>query len=306
MKSVNLKSTPNYFGYPSVDRHANLRNDKDQIASLIKDSKSFVIPVIKKGFPVQNGNVILLPASTFGDSPNSDFIFLGEMNDRMYFILRPEVDIISKTNLGNIEFKNIRHLAPVIDEKEAALLAFAYSIYHWNHRNLYCGSCGSKTELHDAGHLRVCPNPDCEHRYFPRTDPAIITLVVSENKCLLGRQPNWPDKIYSTLAGFVEPGESLEEAVKREVYEESGIRVLKVRYHSSQPWPFPSSLMLGFISTAEYGQISVNKDELEDARWFTKEEILTMIEKDVIQLPFKLSIAYRLIKDWLNGHLNLK
>ena len=138
-------------------------------------------------------------------------------------------------------------------------------------------------------------NTDCATEIFPRTDPAVIVLVHDGERCLLGRQASWPEHRYSTVAGFVEPGESLEDAVRREVYEETNIRVGAVSYHSSQPWPFPSALMLGFIAEATTSTIVLNDGELEDAQWFTREQL----NSDFPKLPFRISIARRLVDHWL-------
>jgi NAD+ diphosphatase len=161
---------------------------------------------------------------------------------------------------------------------------------------VFCGICGAPTFADRAGHLIRCTNDACGHDFFPRLDPAIIVLVTDGERALLGRQKSWPPGRYSTIAGFVEPGESLEDAVAREVMEETGIEVLSTRYDSSQPWPFPSSLMLGFHSTARSGSpISVG-NELEDAQWFTREQI----RSDGLPLvPPWHSISYRLISTWL-------
>ena len=140
-------------------------------------------------------------------------------------------------------------------------------------------------------------NEECRREIFPRVDPAIIVLVSHGDRCLLGRQPSWPEGRYSTIAGFVEPGESLEDAVRREVYEETNIHVETIRYHSSQPWPFPSSLMLGFMAESSSTDIELNDGELEDARWFTRKELRSGFPK----LPFRISIARRLVDHWLEG-----
>lgn len=148
-----------------------------------------------------------------------------------------------------------------------------------------------------GGNTRRCTSPDCNQVLFPRTDPAIIVLVTDDDHCLLGRQPSWPEGRYSTIAGFVEPGESLEDAVRREVYEETNIHVGDIRYHSSQPWPFPSSLMLGFIAQAVSEEIHLNDGELEDARWFSREELAS----GRVGLPFRISIARRLVDHFIHG-----
>ena len=147
--------------------------------------------------------------------------------------------------------------------------------------------------------MRACTAPTCQTHHFPRTDPAVIMLVSCGERCLLGRQRVWPAGMYSTLAGFVEPGESLEDAVAREVREEAGVAVAEVRYHSSQPWPFPGSIMLGFHAEALSPALVVNRDELEDARWFSRSELLASPEDESFRLPRRDSIARRLVESWL-------
>src|SRR5262249_47246584 len=151
--------------------------------------------------------------------------------------------------------------------------------------------CGSATESVDAGHVRRCSNAACATQHFPRTDPAVIMLVTDGDRALLGRQRSWPAGQHSTLAGFVEPGESLEDAVAREVFEETGIRVAEVRYHSSQPWPFPSSIMLGFTAKALTTEITIDPDEIEAAAWFDRRFLLNPPDDDEFRLPRRDSIA---------------
>jgi NAD+ diphosphatase len=168
----------------------------------------------------------------------------------------------------------------------------------WHARHRFCGVCGAATESVEAGHVRRCTNPECKASHFPRTDPAVIMLVHDGDRALLGRQKVWAPGMYSTLAGFLEPGESLEETVAREVFEESGIRVGEVRYHSSQPWPFPASLMIGFHAAATSREIRLNQSELEDCAWFSRSE-LRDFQAQGKNLPRQDSIARRLIEDWL-------
>jgi NAD+ diphosphatase len=167
----------------------------------------------------------------------------------------------------------------------------------WHRYQKYCGHCGSETRAESGGNTRVCIAESCRRQLFPRVDPAIIVLVSDRDRCLLGRQSSWPDDRYSTIAGFVEPGESLEDAVQREVVEETNILTRDIQYHSSQPWPFPSALMLGFTATATTFDIKLNDDELEDAQWFTRKQMLSGFPK----LPYRLSIARRLVDGWLNS-----
>lgn len=191
-------------------------------------------------------------------------------------------------------------MASLLAPGEGELLAHARALAYWHRRHRFCGDCGHPTEGAQGGHVRVCSNPQCGRQHFPRTDPAVIVLVTAGERCLLGRQPSWLPGRYSTIAGFVEPGESLEAAVVREVGEETGVRVREVRYQSSQPWPFPASLMLGFRAVAEGEDIHLGDEELEDARWFSREELERAMEEGALRLPGRISIAYRLIEDWFD------
>jgi NAD+ diphosphatase len=225
--------------------------------------------------------------------------FLGEENGHSYFA----VDLDEKapdafSNAGR--FQDLRAVAPLLSAKDGSLLAYAKTLAYWNGRNHFCGVCGSRSEIRDGGHSRACLNSECGVLHFPRTDPAIIVLIRSGEKCLLARQTIWPQRMYSVVAGFVEPGETAEGAVVREVFEEVGLRVKNVRYHSSQPWPFPCSLMLGFTAEAEDERISLRDKELEDARWFGRGELRQAVENGVVKLPTPVSISYRLIDGWFN------
>jgi len=162
-------------------------------------------------------------------------------------------------------FEELRSVAALMPADQAGLLGYARAMIHWRRMHRHCGRCGADTVPGRAGHVLVCTNPACQHEQFPRLDPAIIVLVSDGPRILLGRQASWPPGRYSTIAGFVEPGESLEDAVIREVAEETGVKVDEVRYHSSQPWPFPSSLMLGFTARASTHEVHLADQELEDA-----------------------------------------
>jgi len=169
----------------------------------------------------------------------------------------------------------------------------------WHARHQFCGSCGAPTQMRDAGHMRTCLNHKCNLEHFPRTDPAVIMLVHQGDKCLLATHGRLKKGTYSTLAGFVEPGETLEHAVRREVLEEAGIKVGEVRYAGSQPWPFPTALMMGFYAKAESTEISLDDDELLDAQWFTRDDLRNFSSKER-SLSSKDSIARCLIEGWLN------
>jgi len=208
-------------------------------------------------------------------------------------------------------FTDLRRVGPLLEDREAALLAYARGMLYWHRNHGHCGRCGAATESRRGGHLRVCTNPDCRRSAFPRTDPAMIVLVEHPGgdggppRCLLGRARRFPPGVYSTLAGFVEPGESLEQTVRREVLEESGVELGEVRYMASQPWPFPSSLMVGFHATAVGTEIRLHDDELEDARWFTVAELREAAnwgDAAALCLPRHDSIARYLIETWLENN----
>jgi NAD+ diphosphatase len=201
----------------------------------------------------------------------------------------------SPFELPQASFQELRPLAPLLSGDEAGLLSYVRALAVWKARTRHCGVCGAAAAPVRAGHCMRCTR--CAEEFFPRIDPAIIVLVSDGERALLGRQPSWPPGRYSTLAGFVEPGESLEDAVAREVLEETGVRVSRARYHSSQPWPFPSSLMLGFHASAQAGSPVHVTSELEDARWFTREEV----RSSSLLLPPPHAIARRLISLWLEG-----
>jgi NAD+ diphosphatase len=195
-------------------------------------------------------------------------------------------------------FEELRPLSPRLPAEQAGLLAYARALTIWRKRQRFCGVCGFEALPERAGHVIRCTNQTESHEFFPRIDPAIIVLVTDGERALLGRQASWPAGRYSTIAGFVEPGESLEDAVLREVFEETGVVVTNPRYDSSQPWPFPSSLMIGFQAQAQRGSAIRTGDELEDARWFTRAEI----RSDGLPLvPPSHSISYRLISTWLES-----
>jgi len=207
-----------------------------------------------------------------------------------------------------LEPQSLRFIGPTIAAEDASLAVQAVGLSRWHQTHGYCTRCGAATDVIKAGHARLCPSCGTEH--FPRTDPAVIMLITdgADNadggRALLGRQPAWPAGYFSTLAGFVEPGESLIDAVRREVLEEVGIVVGDVAYLGSQPWPFPSSLMLGFHGVAETFDITVDGDELEEARWFTKQEITELTAAGELMLPPPVSISRWLVEQWHQGDIS--
>jgi NAD+ diphosphatase len=195
---------------------------------------------------------------------------------------------------------NLREAGLRLAADQAGLFAYAKGLAYWQRETRFCTRCGAPLELVSSGHRAQCTNAACRHLHFPRTDAAIIVIVEHEGACLLGRQAGWPPGRYSTLAGFIEPGESLEDAVRREVAEESGVIVGDVYYHSSQPWPMPASLMVGFTAKATSTDIRLRDGELEDARWFTPQQLIDGLADGSLGLPMKLSVSYRLLAHWLH------
>jgi len=207
----------------------------------------------------------------------------------------------SGIDAAEVRFTDLRQLGGRIERREGALLALARAMLFWHARHRFCGLCGNPTRSEEAGHMRRCTESACNTMHFPRTDPAVIMLVSDGDRALMGRSKHFPPGMYSTLAGFVEPGESLEMAVAREVREETGIEVGAVHYHSSQPWPFPANIMLGFHAQALTTEITVDYGELEDARWLERQWLLSHVDDDSFRMPRLDSIARRLIEDWLHG-----
>ena len=298
------KSSKNMFVAQALERSHNRRKDADWIARQMRDPASFFVAVWKSKVLVTEGEApgpVLLKWQQLEGRAAEDFaFFLGEKNGNSYFAVDVDEKVPDAFDAPG-RFRDLRAVAPLLSREDGALLAYAKTLVYWHKRNYFCGACGGRNEMRDGGHCRACVNPQCGVVHFPRTDPAMIAIVRFGEKCLLGRQSIWPEHMYSALAGFVEPGESAEGAVAREVFEEVGVRVKNIRYQSSQPWPFPCSLMLGFTAEAEDEQITLDDKELEDARWFGRRELREAVENGTVKLPTPVSIAYRLIEDWFNA-----
>src|SRR5882757_4326371 len=291
----------NVFAGPYVDRAGHLRQDAAWFASALADTRSRVVPVWNSRSLIADGNEPRAAFLGLDDIPRErrsaeTLVLLGRVNDASFFAY--EIESLDPPQLLNgARFEDLRLVASLLPPEEAGLLGYARAMISWRRRHRFCGSCGATTVPAKGGHVLVCTNPACRHEQFPRLDPAIIVLVSDGERALLGRQASWPIGRYSTIAGFVEPGESLEDAVAREVFEETGIDADRIQYHSSQPWPFPSSLMLGFTAHALNTQIQRRDDELEDAQWFTREDLAS--GRPIV--PPNVSISFRLIEHWFDG-----
>ncbi len=299
---------PNVYTGSPLDRAVHLREDTAWIAAALADPDTLFAPVwrsrsLMRGLAAGAPEGVFLrgPGAPALRSDATPWAFLGLRAGAAVF----GVDISAVEDpaplLGETEasFEDLRGVAGALPAHDASILAHARGLLHWRSRHLFCGLCGAPCVPASAGNVVHCSA--CGTHHFPRTDPAVIMLVWRGDTCLLGHSQRFPRAtMYSTLAGFVEPGESLEEAVAREVREESGVAVGRVQYHSSQPWPFPASIMLGFYAEGLTEEITIEETELSDARWFSRAD-LRAHETAGFSLPRRDSIARRLIEDWLDA-----
>lgn len=313
------RSQPHILAGPYLERIAHWRKDEARLRAALQDPATLFVPVWRSrslvavagehlsAYFIRGSQTLAsvycaqsirgtlgVPGESSWDA--SQFILLGEFRSHACFAVEmpgEEPPSLEPT----LQFQDLRLVAGELPQEEAGVLAYARAMIHWRRQHRYCGRCGSPMSAIQAGHVLRCTNGACGAQQFPRIDPAIIVLVTDGERALLGRQASWAPGRYSTIAGFVEPGESLEDAVAREVHEETGVQIDAVEYHSSQPWPFPSSLMLGFMAHASRTQIRRIDDELEDALWVTRGEIA----RGAIALPTTHSISFRLIEDWYDA-----
>jgi len=297
----------------TIERAAELRCDDAKLAALAAD--------VRAGAYVAGGEMVVMKANSalcdplfgmaearaLGDTTETIFLGLERGAGRFGIGVTPATiealkarnDLII-TDLRSIAMKGMvapEHLPPIAEAK---------AMLHWHARHRFCSNCGVKTDLVDGGWRRVCPA--CEGQHFPRTDPVVIMLTVTGDRCLLGRSGRFAASMWSCLAGFVEPGEAIEDAVRRETLEEAGIRCGRVSYFRSQPWPFPMSLMIGCHAEALNDDIVIDRNELEDARWFTRDEVALMLMRkhpDGLGTPPPVAIAHHIIRAWVEGESDL-
>ncbi len=227
-------------------------------------------------------------------------LFLGLWRETAVFAvdLEGDADPADGPLQGLGRFEDLRAIAMRLPSADAAIFATAKSMFEWRRKHQFCATCGAPSEVAEAGWKRICPA--CKTEHFPRTDPVVIMLAAKGDRCLLGRQAVWPKHMYSALAGFLEPGETIEEACARELFEEAALRTRSVRYHSTQPWPYPSTLMIGLIAEVENDDAVADQAELEEVRWFTRDEARAMLRGDLTdaKAPPPLAIAHQIIKAW--------
>nr|BFE34119.1 NAD(+) diphosphatase [Actinomadura rugatobispora] len=283
----------------TLDRAAERRRDQDWVEATWADPRTRV-------FTIEGGRVLVSydpgPALVFtpsGKAPEGERYLLGVDDEGVaYFVVRGTLPTIE-----GAERAGLRRVGALLGDQDSGLLTHAVALEHWHATNPYCPRCGGRTEVTAAGHVRVCPADGSEQ--FPRVDPAVIMLVRDDqDRVLLARGPSWPADRRSILAGFVEPGESLEQAVAREVREEVGLDIDDIQYLGSQPWPLPQSLMLGFFARARGDQeLRPDPEEILDAAWYTRDELRDALESGRIVSPGPLSIAAQLIMRWYGGPL---
>ena len=296
-----------FYTEAEIDRLAEKRADRAFVAGQLSDPTSVLLPVWRgQNLIDETGNAPAASGLTVeeaGDlmADQEAFVLLGRAAERTYFA----VDVSSYDEPGDIPelsgrgtFRNLRDVGSAMSQSEGALLAFGRGIFAWHETHGFCPRCGEPSKPRDAGHRRQCTG--CEASQYPRVDPAVIMLVRRGDCCLLGHNKRRPAKWFSCFAGFVEIGETLEEAVAREVEEEAGVKVTGVKYFASQPWPFPSSLMLGYFADSPEGEPVPDMEEIVEARWFTKDEVRN-IEDTAYRLPPPDSMARQLMAAWVEG-----
>ena len=285
-----------YFGTDKLDRASHLRERRAQLEDMKLTHDAKYIPVYNGRHIYMDEHVSFYRRSNPFDCEYE--CFLGLVGDQMWYScpLNEEQAIKLEKEVGK-SFASLRRYALKLDDELAHIALYSRGLDLWQRNRQFCPKCGTKNRLSWAGHRMICQN---NHEQFPHIEPAIIVLVTYGNKCLLGRKAEWPTYAYSTLAGFVEPGETIEESVKREIEEESNIRVTNVQYFGSQPWPFPASLMLAFTAEAKNEDIKLD-DELEDVQWFTRKQLQEMMKEGYITIAPRYTVAHNLIVKWLEG-----
>jgi NAD+ diphosphatase len=306
--TVILASRPNVYTGSPLDRAAEKRDDAAWVAAALDHPDTLFAPVwrarnLMRGKAAGRPEAVFLSneAAATLRMAGGPWALLGLHHGTPLFAVDVSTadDPVPLLPDGFGEFVDLRAVPGLLGNDDASIMAHARGLMHWRGRHRFCGICGTQCEPRSAGHVMFCTG--CEAQHFPRTDPAVIMLVFRGDRALLGHSARFPaSNMYSTLAGFVEPGESLEEAVAREVLEESGIRVGAVHYHSSQPWPFPASIMLGFYAEALTEEITIDPTELVDASWFTRDQLRNPRDHGFL-LPRGDSIASRLIADWIEA-----
>ncbi|MEU0571715.1 NAD(+) diphosphatase [Nonomuraea sp. NPDC005983] len=302
----------------TIDRSSALRADNGWLERAWNDPATRVLLIDDGRTLVRRvGDEVGAVLFTTAETPPGERYLLGVDDGVAYFAVAaslpgvPAGDVngrvtipmsVGDTPEGEVVAAGLRQVGGLLGDRDAGLLVYAVALEAWHTTHEYCPRCGARTDVQAGGHIRVCPRDGSQH--FPRVDPAVIMLVRDDDdRCLLARGPQWPQRSLSILAGFVEPGESLEHAVVREVAEEVGVAVVSPRYLGSQPWPFPRSLMLGFFARAVTTTLTPDAEEIAEARWFSRAELAEALRSGEVRLPSPVSIARRLIETWYGAPL---
>ncbi|MFN3512101.1 MAG: NAD(+) diphosphatase [Phenylobacterium sp.] len=305
-----LTSFQNTFAGNPLNRASERRGDASWLSERLNSDDALALalwngkPLLEQG---KDGGLQLayLPANMADEMSGGAerLLFMGLWKETAVFAVDIEggTDPADGPLAGLGRFEDLRATALRLPATDAAIVATAKSMFEWRRRHRHCAACGEPTQVVDGGWKRVCPA--CKAEHFPRTDPVVIMLAVHGDRCMLGRQEAWPKGMFSALAGFLEPGESIEEACARELEEEAGLKTLSVRYHSTQPWPYPSSLMIGLIAEVESDEATPDQTELSEVRWFTRAEARQVLAGgyDGVMAPGPLAIAHQLLKSWAEG-----
>jgi len=304
-----LLSNPNAFADYPLDKAGFRRRDAEWLADALAHEAS-QLALFNKLQPFCSDDGVVWFAGAARDAlcgPEANTIFLGvDADGRPHFAAEMTRSVTDSPIADMGAFTEMRAAAAVLSDREVAILGCAKALYEWHGRHAFCANCGAASFITDGGWKRACPA--CKAEHFPKVDPVVIMLPVLGERCCLGRQSRFPRGMYSALAGFVEPGESLEEACEREVNEEVGLKTIGVRYHSTQPWPFPHSLMIGLIAEVADDVLTLDQDEIDEAVWLTREEAraamsggVTLADGKRVFVPPPMAIAHQLVKAWVNG-----
>jgi NAD+ diphosphatase len=292
-----------------LDRAAHLRNDEANLLALEShpDARAYVVYrdslVVRREAAGPRALLSLEEAHTFGANPGTIFLGLRDGAPTFGMGISPSAveQLLTRDDAAVSELRGMA-MQGAVPADQLSAIAMAKSIVNWHQRHGYCANCGTRTAMKEGGWKRDCPN--CKAEHFPRTDPVVIMLVASADKVLLGRQKHFLPGMYSCLAGFVEAAETIEDAVRREIFEEAGIRCTDIQYYMTQPWPYPSSLMIGCTARALSEDLVVDRAELEDARWFDRAEATLMIRRehpDGLAGPHPFAIAHHLLGRWVQN-----
>jgi NAD+ diphosphatase len=300
-----------WFAGAGLDRSGHFRRDDEWLRARLEDAATRFVPLWRGRTLVHEPGDALAALTLDRAALPAELVDLAAVSllsiegGVAYFAVEiagdaePLALLETLTDAEKPRFQELLAAGPRLGHRDGALLAYAKGLIYWHSRHRFCGVCGSVTVPVEAGHVRRCTNPDCKTSHFPRTDPAVIMLVTDGERVLLGRQPVWPKGMHSVLAGFLEPGESLEEAVAREVREEVGLEIERTLYQGSQPWPFPGSIMLGFRAWARTTDIVVDPSELETARWVTRDWLKANPNDPDCFLPPRGAIARQMVDEWV-------